>query len=77
MHDDTSDASIPVTGEIPDDSLLGSDIPDDGGSGPSTQEQILAGADLTDIPEPNIGPAQDPDPSDVPDLDTGSDEPRQ
>lgn len=48
--------------------MLAGEIPDDGRSGPSTEEQILSDADLTDIPEPNIGPAQEPDPSDIPDV---------
>lgn len=68
MSEPTSDSTNPVTGEIPDESVLAGEIPDDGGSGPSTEEQILSDADLTDIPEPNIGPAQEPDPSDIPDV---------
>ncbi len=68
MSEPTSDSVTPVPGEIPDESLLAGDIPEGGGHGPSTEEQILSDADLTDIPEPNIGPAQAPDPSDLPDL---------
>jgi hypothetical protein len=67
MSDPNSESAVPVTGEIPDDSLLDTDIPGDG-SDPTTEEQILSDADLTDIPEPNMGPAQEPDPSDIPDL---------
>ncbi len=37
-----------------DEALSGAQVPGDGGSGPSTEGQILGDADLTDIPEPSI-----------------------
>ncbi len=62
---DMSNLQTPITGEIPDD------IPGDGGSGPSTESQILDDADLTDIPEPNIQPPDDPlPPAEIPQSDS-------
>ncbi len=45
---DHANLETPITGEIPD--VEGIANPD-GGSGPSTEEQILSDSDLTDIPD--------------------------
>lgn len=50
MTEPTSHSNLetPITGDIPD--VSGIQAPD-GSSGPSTEEQILSDADLTDIPD--------------------------
>lgn len=45
---DLANLDTPITGEIPD--VEGVATPD-GGSGASTEEQILSDSDLTDIPD--------------------------
>lgn len=42
-----------------DEALTGGQVPGDGGSGPSTEGQILGDADLTDISEPNLDFAEE------------------
>lgn len=51
---DMAAPETPITGEIPDDAMAQAQTPDDGGSGPSTEAQIISDADLTDIPEPHL-----------------------
>ncbi|MEZ5159174.1 MAG: hypothetical protein R2687_10115 [Candidatus Nanopelagicales bacterium] len=41
-----------------DEALSGAQVPGDGGSGPSTEGQILGDADLTDIPGASIEDAE-------------------
>ena len=58
---DLANLEAPITGEIPDDAVVGAQAPGDGGSGPSTEGQILGDADETnpDLPEPNIDLTED------------------
>lgn len=53
---DLANLETPITGEIPDDAVAGAQVPGDGGSGPSTEGQIVSDADETnqDMDEPNI-----------------------
>ncbi len=60
---DMANLETPITGEIPDDALAGAQVPGDGGSGPSTEAQIISDADLTDVPDADLTdiPEGDPD----------------
>lgn len=49
---DMANLETPITGEIPDEAVAGAQDPGDGGSGPSTEGQIVGDVDETD-PEPN------------------------
>ncbi len=53
---DLANLETPITGEIPDDAVAGAQVAGDGGSGPSTEGQIVGDADETnpDMAEPNI-----------------------
>ena len=53
---DLANLETPITGEVPDDAVAGAQSPGDGGSGPSTEGQIVGDADETnpDMAEPNI-----------------------
>lgn len=51
---DTAGLETPITGEIPDDAVNDLDVSADGGSGPSTEEQIIRDADLTDVPDADL-----------------------
>jgi hypothetical protein len=51
---DLANLETPITGEVPDDAVNDLDVASDGGSGPSTEEQIISDADLTDVPEADL-----------------------
>lgn len=61
--DDIANPESPITAEILDGALAGAQVPGDGGSGPSTEAQIISDADLTDIAEADLTDIPEGDPN--------------